>query len=135
MAKKANKYRNKKVIYDGIKFDSEKERDRYIFLRRAEQVGELSELECHPKFVLIPAIKEKYIKHLKTKDKECERTLQLPVYYSADFRYTRHDGEVVIEDVKPSKFMRTQVFLLKVKLMRYFHGIVIKEIYKANEPI
>lgn len=128
------KYGNKKVEYCGILFDSKKEKDRYVVLRQAEAEGTIYDLKLQPKFELIPKITEKYIKHLKTKNKECERTIQLPITYTADFSYIK-DGERVIEDVKASKFMLPKEFSLKAKLMRYFHGIAVRCVYKANEPI
>ena len=51
--KKGNKY--KKVEFAGIKFDSKRERDRYMVLKDAERRGVISELKCQPKFTLIPA--------------------------------------------------------------------------------
>lgn len=45
MYKKINKYHNKKVIYNGIKFDSKKERDKYIELKQLEKAGIIKELE------------------------------------------------------------------------------------------
>lgn len=36
---KPNKYRNKKIVIDGIKFDSEKEADRYAQLRILLRAG------------------------------------------------------------------------------------------------
>lgn len=41
---KSNKYHNTKVIYNGIKFDSKKERDRYIELKQLEKTGIIKEL-------------------------------------------------------------------------------------------
>lgn len=132
--KKGNKYHAKKVVVDGITFDSEKESKRYLFLRQAQADGIISDLELQPKFELIPAIKETYVKHLKTKDKLCERTAQLPITYTADFEYVK-DGERVIEDVKISKSLLPKEFVLKVKMMKYFHNIDVKLVFKPTEPI
>jgi hypothetical protein len=86
----------------------------------------------HPKWELIPAIKEKYIKHLKTKDKECERTVQLPITYAADFQFD-YKGETLYFDIKISKNLRPKEFVLKIKLLRYLKGITIHEIYKISD--
>ena len=51
-----NKYHNTKVIYNGIKFDSKKERDRYITLNQLEKAGIIKELELQPKFLLLDTI-------------------------------------------------------------------------------
>ncbi len=128
------KYGNKRLTIDGVTWDSKREYQRWLVLRQAEKDGLISNLERQPKFELVPAIKETYIKHLKTKDKECERTAQLPITYTADFQYIK-DGKTVVEDVKASKFMLPKEFTIKAKLMRYVHGIAVRCVYKANEPI
>lgn len=128
------KYGNKKVELNGILFDSEREMQRYLMLKAAQENGVISDLELQPKWVLIPKITETYVKHLKTKDKVCERTAQLPITYTADFAYTK-DGERIIEDVKISPKMLPKEFVLKVKMMRAIHGIKVRCIYKANEDI
>ena len=46
-----NKYHNTKVIYNGIKFDSKKERDRYIQLKQLHSLGQIESLELQPKFL------------------------------------------------------------------------------------
>lgn len=128
------KYGNKKTVIDGITFDSTKEGKRYLVLKEAQENGVISDLELQPKWVLIPKITETYVKHLKTKDKVCERTAQLPITYTADFAYTK-DGERIIEDVKISPKMLPKEFVLKVKMMRAIHGIKVRCIYKASEDI
>lgn len=133
---KGRKYNNKKVEYNGILFDSKKEKDRFVFLKDAEEQGLISNLQRQVKFELIPAIKEKYIKHLKTKEKECERTVQLAISYTCDFQYEK-DGVVVVEDVKASPNLAAldKSFVLKEKLFRYKYGFSIKRVYKPNEKI
>ena len=54
--KKGNKYKNEKVEFDGYKFDSKRECDRYIVLKDAERRGVIAELVCQPKFELVPAV-------------------------------------------------------------------------------
>ena len=128
------KYGNKRVEWQGIAFDSKKEMQRYLVLKEAQDKGIISDLELQPKWELIPKITETYVKHLKTKDKVCERTAQLPIAYTADFGYVK-DGERIIEDVKISPKMLPKEFVLKVKMMRAIHGIKIRCVYKANEEI
>lgn len=134
MKKNRAKYGNSKVAFDGYTFDSKREKDRYIVLKEAQEDGIISDLQLQPKWELIPKITETYVKHLKTKDKVCERTAQLPITYTADFAYTK-DGERIIEDVKISPKMLPKEFVLKVKMMRAIHGIKVRCIYKANEDI
>jgi hypothetical protein len=133
---KGKKYNNTKVEFDNIKFDSKREMKRYIVLKEAQDNGVITDLELQPKYELIPAIREKYIKHLKTKDKVETRTVQLAITYTADFRYKKGDITVV-EDVKASPNMAAldKAFLLKEKMFRYFFGFPIKRVYKETDPI
>lgn len=94
-----NKYRNKKVIVDGKKFDSKKEGDRYKELKLLERAGEISNLELQPRFLL----QDKFKKNGKTYRK---------IEYVADFKYIEN-GKAIVEDVKG---MQTDVFKLKHKI-------------------
>ncbi|MBQ2175640.1 MAG: DUF1064 domain-containing protein, partial [Alphaproteobacteria bacterium] len=49
------KYNNKKIIVDGIKFDSKKEALRYKELKMLEKAGIISNLQRQVKYTLIPA--------------------------------------------------------------------------------
>lgn len=129
--KKGNKYKNEKVEYDGIKFDSKRERDRYMVLKDAERRGVISELKCQPKFTLIPAQYHEEAKQLKTKVKMVKKCDFLAITYTGDFQYVK-DGKVVVEDVKG---MVTPEYKLKEKMMAYFHHIIIRRIKKPNEAI
>lgn len=131
---KGKKYNNTKVEFDGIKFDSKKEMQRYLVLKTAEEKGLISNLQLQVRFELIPAVKEEYIEHLKTKDKIKTRTLQLPITYTCDFQYLK-DGQLVVEDVKASPKMLPKEFILKEKLMFALKGIKIKKVYKENDTI
>lgn len=132
--KTKGKYKNKKVEYDGFGFDSTKEKDRYVFLKDAEKKGIITDLKRQVKFELIPSIKEKYVKQLKTKEKECERTVQLAISYTCDFQYKK-DGAIVVEDVKASPKFIDPTYILKEKIFRWKFGFSIKRVYKANEEI
>jgi hypothetical protein len=133
---KVPKYRNTKVEFDRVKFDSKREKDRYVFLKQKEKEGVISDLKLQPKYELIPAIKEKYIKQLKTKTKECERTLQFAITYRGDFSYYKN-GVLVVEDVKasPQTAALDKAFLLKEKLFRWKYGFSIKRVYKETDEI
>ena len=133
---KGKKYNNTKIEYDGIKFDSKKEMQRYIVLKEAERMSVISNLELQVKYELIPAVKEEYVEHLKTKDKIKTRTLQLPITYTADFVYIK-DGNKVVEDVKASPNMAAidKSFILKEKLFRWKFGYGIKRVYKPTESV
>ena len=134
LTKQRSKYGNKKVEHDGIKFDSEREYKRYLVLKDCERKGVISCLEVHPKYELIPAIYREEVVHLKTKDKVVKKMEQRPISYTADFRYVK-DGETIVEDVKISEYLLPKEYILKEHMMRYFHGIKIKRVYKASDII
>lgn len=131
---KGNKYGNKKVEYDGLKFDSKKEKDRYIFLKAQEMLGNIQDLQLQVKYELIPAIKEEYVEHLKTKDRVKTRTVQLAITYTCDFQYYKN-GELVIEDVKSSPKMLAKEYVLKKKILFALKGLKITEVYKPTQQI
>lgn len=127
------KYGNRKCEFEGITFDSRKERDRWIFLRDAQNRGEIEDLERQVTYELIPKITERVTVHLKTKDKEVDRFVQRPVTYTADFRY-RFQGETVVEDVKASPKMLPPEYILREKLFRWKYGFKIRRIFSPGEP-
>lgn len=129
------KYGNKKIsIPSGEVFDSKREYQRWLVLKDAESKGIIFELERQPRWELLSAKKETYIKHLKTKDKICERTVTRPIYYTADFSYIK-DGALIVEDVKSSPKLLSKDVPLRLKMMKYFHNIDVRLVYKANEVI
>ena len=124
---RANKYHNKKVSLGGEVFDSKKELRRYNELLLLQRAGEISDLKRQVEYELIPnqyEVKEQYSKSGKRlKDKRA--LLERRVCYVADFVYKTKDGETVVEDTKGIK---TDKYILKRKMMLFFHGIRIKEI-------
>ena len=134
MKKNANKYGNKKISVGDLIFDSTKEYRRFLVLKQAQENGLISELTLQPKWEVLPAKKETYVKHLKTKDKVCERTLMLPIHYTADFSYMK-DGELIVEDVKSTPKLLSRDVPLRLKLMKYFHGIDVRLVYDVNAEI
>lgn len=133
---KVNKYRNKKVSFQGEEFDSKREMQRYLVLKDAESKGVIQNLQKQVNFELIPKVEEDVVIHLKRKDKIQRKTIQKPIIYRADFVYEK-DGVMVVEDVKASANMRSldRVFLLKEKLFRWKYGFSIKRVYKPNDVI
>ena len=122
-----NKFGNKRVTVDGIRFDSKKEAKFYLFLREAEKKGEISDLRLQVPYELIPAIYEDQVIHLKTKDKVVTKCVQKAVYYVADFVYTETaTGEEHVIDVKGGKATITKEFLLKKKMLKYLCNIDIE---------
>lgn len=97
-----NKYRNRKVTLDGIKFSSQKEADKYWQLKHDPRV---EHFELQPKFLLQKAF---------VKDGHKYRA----IYYIADFEVLYKDGTVEIIDVKG---IQTDVFKLKAKLFDFIY--------------
>ncbi len=109
-----SKYRSKKVEIDGHIFDSKKEANRYLVLKKMEEDGELKYLHLQPTFVL-----QKPFRHAT-----CGK--QRAITYIADFEYMLMNGDIVVEDVKGYK---TEVYKIKKKLFLYTHpDIVFKEV-------
>lgn len=121
------KYNNKKVMVDGIKFDSKKEAKRYKELKMLEKAGVISNLQRQVKYVLIPAQYELTDEaYTKGKDKgrpKKGRLIERECAYYADFVYIRN-GDTIVEDTKGVK---TPEYIIKRKLMLYVHNIKIKE--------
>ena len=101
---------------NGNVFDSRKEYNRFKELEKKEKAHEISDLERQKKFVLIPTQKEK--------GKRTER----PVTYIADFVYRDRDGNLVVEDTKSEITRKDPKYVIKRKLMRFFHNIEIQEV-------
>ena len=132
--KKGERYKHKTIVVDGIKFDSQKEYNRFLFLKKAEEQGKISDLRTHVKYVLIPSVTEEYVVHLKTKDKIQTRTLQLAITWTADFVYIK-DGEEIVEDVKPRKDLLSDRFVIKEKLFFWKYRKRIKLVYDECEEV
>lgn len=111
---KQSKYKNKKAEYDGIVFDSQKEKAWYIKFKLMEQAGEIHSLKRQVPFCLIETF--------KLGDKTYRKTS-----YIADFVYLDKYGNLHVIDVK-SKATKTQVYQLKKKLMAWKYGIEIEEV-------
>lgn len=109
------KYRNVKCTYNGIKFDSQGERDRYKVLELRQKAGEIYGLKTQIKFPIV-------INNVKV----CN--------YIADFTYfvnedKGHHDAFIVEDFKG---VITGLFTLKKKLMKAVLGIDILITNKNN---
>lgn len=102
---KKSKYRNEIVEFDGIKFRSIKERNRYVELRMLHTAGKIADLRLQVPYELNPG-----------------GTHSLKYY--ADFVYLR-DGLEVVEDAKG---YRTKLYRKKFKLMEQVYNIKIHEV-------
>ena len=108
---RTSKYHNRKVIIDGIVFDSLKEASRYQELRLMERGGVIKDLRRQVPFELIPKQRIRGLVHQ-------------PVRYIADFVYLDENGYQVVEDVKG---VRTQAYIIKSRLLLWLYGIEVKE--------
>ena len=108
-----NKYHNTKVIYNGIKFDSKKERARFITLKQLEKAGIIKELELQKKFELQPSYKKN------------GKTIR-SISYIADFYYYDNvKKQYIVEDTKGVK---TDVYKIKKKMFEYKYNLTITEL-------
>jgi len=117
---KRSKYGAKKVLVDGIRFDSKREAARYQFLKARQDAGEISNLELQPSFKL--KCGERPIL-LKSKGYPNGRQAT----YFADFAYwCPVEEKRVIED---SKGMKTDIYKLKKAIVEaQFPGVKIIEV-------
>lgn len=120
-----HKYKNKKVEFDGHKFDSRHEAERYIILRDKALRNEIQGLELQKKFVLIPT--QRAPDTVNSRGKPVKgKVIEKECAYYADFVYfDNKTQQFVVEDAKG---MKTEVYRIKKKLMLYVHKIRIKEV-------
>lgn len=119
------KYGNKPIVIDGITFASKKEGYHYLALKSLADKGEITDLRMQVPYEIVPPVYETQTIHLKTKDKQVTRCVQKAVHYVADFVYTDKDGK---EQVIDTKGYKTDVYILKKKMMRAFLGITVVEV-------
>lgn len=107
-----NKFGAKRVVLDGIDFDSTKEAGRYMELKMLQRAKLIKDLKLQQVYLLIEKSET---------ERKCE--------YKADFVYTLVEtGETVVEDVKSSATRKLSTYIMKRKLMLSIHGIKIKEV-------
>ena len=124
---KPSKYRNQRVEFEGLHFDSVKERTRYQELKLLERAGEIKDLELQPQ-----------VKFCVNGRKVVIRSKGYPngrqVGYKADFRYTDcRTGQEVWEDVKAAARIGkrravSRDYPLRKAFMEAIYGIQVKEV-------
>lgn len=97
------KYGNKKVVNDGITFDSAMEAKYYDHLKLLQAQGIVTSFELQPRFVLLPKFEKNGKKYRE-------------IGYTADFTVHYADGHSEVVDIKG---MVTQQFELRKKLFDY----------------
>jgi len=110
---KRRKYGNEVTHLDDMRFDSKAEAQRWQQLCWMQQAGEIEDLKHHVHFDLLPA-------------QDVNGRKERPVRYEADFTYMK-DGKLVVEDVKSGP-TKTKEFILKRKMMLFFHKIEVIEV-------
>ena len=118
---RTNKYHARKCQVGNEVFDSRKEMHRYQELLLLEKAGQINNLRRQVKYILIPAQRETVIKKGKPRP---GKVIEREVAYTADFVY-EENGKTVVEDVKG---MKTRDYVLRRKMMLYFHGIRVREV-------
>ena len=98
-----NKYKNKKTMVDGIKFDSEMESHYYIYLKQLKEIGEVIDFVLQPTFLLQEGF------NLNGKRIRA-------ITYKADFKVIYKDGHEEVIDVKGKL---TEEFKIKRKMLLY----------------
>jgi hypothetical protein len=98
-------WRANKTVIDGITFASAGEAGRYAELRLLQSAGVISELECHPEFVLQEGFKDEW-------SGKRERAIK----YTGDFKYIE-DGHYVVEDFKGDRVSRD--FTVRWRLVKH----------------
>ena len=115
--RKANKYRNNKVVVDGVTFDSKAEAKRWGELKALQAAKMITTLSRQPRFILMDGYRDTDGKWIR------------PITYSGDFRYIDENGSDVVEDVKSWITARDKVYKLKVKLFHQrYPSIKFKEV-------
>ena len=109
------KYHNKKVIIDGIKFDSKKESQYYAILKVLEKAGKIKDLKLQVPFVLIETFKL---------NNKTYRKMQ----YICDFTYFDDKDKLHVIDVKSEVTRKDKTYQLKKKLLAWKYGIEIEEV-------
>ena len=99
--KRHAKYRNEKVVYNGMKFDSKGELNRWCELVLLQKAGQINTLARQVRF----CVQEK---QGKTRG----------IYWVPDFCYFQPNGQAVIEDFKSPETAKKADFRMKVKLCK-----------------
>lgn len=132
--KNYSKYHAKEVWIGGIRFQSQGEGDRYLYLRDCARTGKIQDLRLQVPFQLYPPVYEqKTITRGPRKGQTVNgRLVWEGVTYIADFAYTTADGRQVVEDYKG---VETPVFKLKKRLMWEILGIRLRIVKRPGEAV
>lgn len=124
-----NKYRNIKITYNNIKFDSILEKDVYIYFLKLKDEGKIKNIKLQPKYILQEGFRDFKGRAIRA------------IEYRADFEVEWSDGRIIVYDAKG---METKDFTLKYKMYLYRYDkplILVKKLVsgfydkKTNERI
>lgn len=111
---RGSKFNARRVVREGIKFDSKAEADRYAALLWLEKAGQIRSIERQPAFPLV-------LNGVKVAS------------YRGDFAYTvAATGERVVEDVKG---FSTPVYKLKKRMVAALFGVEIAEVSARDADV
>lgn len=134
-----SKYHSKKVTIGNETFDSLKEYRRFCELKLLQRAGKISDLQRQVKFVLIPTQREPDkigvrggVKKGKIIEHECSYVADFVYKVPVHKQYENDEGHLTFADgfetvVEDTKGYRTDDYIIKRKLMLFFHGIRIQE--------
>ncbi len=120
LKKKYNKYKNHRCQYDGHKFDSKKEMERYKFLKAREEMGLIRDLKLQWPFKLGYKIEGNKL------NKKGEKTYREAKYVCDFFYYDCQKDEMIVEDLKSVFTAKDPLFRHKKGIMKKEHGIDVK---------
>lgn len=122
----ANKYKAQKIRIDDFTFDSKIEGERYLQLKKMQEMGMITGLKLQPQFELIPAFTTKGGKKYRS------------MGYTADFSYYQN-GSWIVEDVKGfitrDASMRIKMLCYLYKDSIHFRIIKRKEINQTRKEL
>lgn len=121
----SKKYNNVPCEYDGHKFDSLRERDRYLFLKLQERTGQIADLRVHPGDTIgDDEFGYFYVKSANRKTK---------VKYTPDFAYVVvATGEEIFEDVKSVATLEDYAFKLKRAMWEFYTGLELRVVVSIS---
>lgn len=100
--------------------------ERYKFLLEKQSVGEIRDLEVHPRFPFIDSDDRPIL----IKGEKRNTTAR----YTADFSYyLTRDGEWVVEDIKSPATAKEGQFKLRRAVFEYLYGVDLSVVYKVKE--
>lgn len=112
-----SKYNNRKIMVDGVEFDSIAESRRYQELIMSSRAGEIYDLKVHQRWELLPSYKHG------------NKTVR-GIFYEDDFNYIdSKDKKRHVEDVKG---VQTEAFKIKRKMFLQRYPEVVFEIVKVG---